>query len=82
MPLQLRTSSERFDPLLGDSTNLHTQVSDDLTGELIFSGTVKLTAFNLDVDGDGSVSLYTDGILRDCVSWRDHCCVEGPKVPG
>ena len=63
MPLQLRTSPERFDPLMGDSTKLHTQVSDDLTGELIFSGTVKLTAFNLDVDGDGSVSLYTDGIL-------------------
>lgn len=62
-PLQLLTSVERFDPLLGASTVVNVQLSDDLTGELVMRGSATLTAFNLDVDGDGTVSLYTDGIL-------------------
>lgn len=61
-PLDLRTSSLRFDPITGSSTslNIHGVVRSD--DSLLFQGQTSFSHFNLDVNGDGVVGLYSDGI--------------------
>jgi hypothetical protein len=63
--LSFEPEFERFDPLTGQPLVVEFvyQGFDAFSSSSLFHGQIQATAFNLDVDGDGSVNAFSDGLM-------------------